>query len=51
MHALADFGIRVLETMFFLGMVGSTLVLVLTAIEDVETLMDSKDEASEPPPG
>jgi len=38
-------GIRVLETMFFLGVVGSIVVLVLTTIADIETLTESDDPA------
>jgi hypothetical protein len=49
-HALADFGVRVLETMFFLGIVGSALVLVLTAIEGIRTLLNSKNGAGETTP-
>jgi hypothetical protein len=36
-------GIRLLEFLFVVGVIGSAIVLVLTAIEDVETLMGSDE--------
>jgi hypothetical protein len=45
MDLLVHIGVRILETLFFLGVVGSTVVLVLTTIEDVETLTESDDPA------
>jgi hypothetical protein len=45
MDLLIHIGVRILETLFFLGVVGSTVVLVLTTIEDVETLTESDDPA------
>ena len=45
MDMLVHIGVRILETMFFLGMLGSCVVLVLTTIEDVETLTESDDAA------
>ena len=38
MGALIHIGIRILEIMFFVGMAGSTVVLILSAIEDIEVL-------------
>lgn len=38
--------IKILEYMFVAGWAGSALVLVLTGIEDIETLLDRKDEVS-----
>lgn len=35
--------IRLLESMFAVGMIGSVVVLVLTAIEDIETLLGSDE--------
>jgi len=32
-------GIRAIESMFIVGGIGSAIVLILTAIEDVETLL------------
>lgn len=46
MGLLATFGLRVLEAMFVLGWLGSMVVLVLTGIEDVETLVEV-DETSD----
>ena len=43
MDLLVLIGVRFLEAMFFLGMAGSTLVLLLTTIEDVETLTESDE--------
>lgn len=43
MGLLATIGVRVLEAMFAVGVAGSAIVLVLTGIEDVETLMGSDD--------
>jgi len=39
--------VKILEYMFVAGWIGSAIVLVLTGIEDVETLLDRKDEASQ----
>ncbi len=36
--------LKILEYMFVVGWAGSALVLLLTGIEDVETLLDRKDE-------
>jgi len=36
-------GIRLLEFLFIVGAIGSAIVLVLTGIEDVETLMGSDE--------
>jgi len=36
-------GVRILEVLFALGVLGSTIVLVLTTIEDVETLTESDE--------
>jgi hypothetical protein len=38
--------VKVLEYMFVAGWMGSAIVLILTGVEDVETLLDRKDEAS-----
>lgn len=43
MELLITLGIRLLETMFVVGGIGSLLVLVLTGIEDIETLFGSDD--------
>jgi hypothetical protein len=43
MGVLVTIGIRVLEAMFVVGGVGSVIVLILSGIEDIETLMGSED--------
>jgi len=43
MGVLATAGLRVLEAMFVLGWIGSIVVLILTGIEDVETLVEIDD--------
>ena len=44
MEMLSAFGVRVLETMFAVGMAGSVIVLILTGIEDIETLFGSDED-------
>ncbi len=46
MNLLVMIGIRTLEAMFAAGWIGTVIVLLLTAIEDVETLIE-KDEPSQ----
>jgi hypothetical protein len=41
--------VRILEGMFIVGAVGCVAVLVLTAIEDVKTLLGRDDEIVSPP--
>lgn len=41
---MAKILLTILEYMFVAGWAGSALVLVLTGIEDVETLLDKHDE-------
>ena len=43
MH-VATILLRILEYMFIAGWIGSAFVLLLTGIEDVETLLDRNDE-------
>ena len=43
MAALASVAVRILEAMFAIGMAGSTIVLILTGIEDIETLLGKDD--------
>jgi hypothetical protein len=40
---LATLLVRILELMFAVGVIGSTVVLVLTAIEDLETLFGREE--------
>jgi hypothetical protein len=44
MGLIATIGVRLLEGMFALGAVGSMVVLILTGIEDVETLLGKDSE-------
>ena len=46
MTALITALIKLLEWLFLIGLAGSAIVLVLTTIEDVETMME-KDEPQE----
>jgi hypothetical protein len=38
--------VKILECMFVAGWAGTAVVLLLTGFEDVETLLDRKDENS-----
>jgi len=40
---IVTFGVRLIELLFAVGLVGSGVVLVLSAIEDIETLIGSDD--------
>ena len=40
---IATFFVRLLEGMFAIGLVGSTLVLLSTFVEDIETLFGMED--------
>ena len=42
--SLSTILVMILEGMFALGMAGSVFVLLLTGIEDVETLLDRKED-------
>lgn len=37
--------IRLLEAIFVIGAIGSTIVLILTSIEDTKTLLGKDDDA------
>ncbi len=43
MRSLVIFGIKVLEIAFVAGIIGSAVVIILTAVEDLRTIF-SKDE-------
>jgi hypothetical protein len=43
MDTLVTIGVRLLEVMFVVGALGSCIVLILSAIEDVETLLGSEE--------
>jgi len=40
MQSLIGFGVRLIETLFVIGLAGTTMVLVKVLIEDVEVLLD-----------
>ena len=44
MNAIITFSIRIVELIFAAGILGSAIVLILSGIEDIETLVGS-DEA------
>ena len=44
------FAVRILEAMFILGMVGSALVVVLTAVDDIRELFVRDDDKANPSP-
>jgi hypothetical protein len=51
MGILVTVAIRLIESMFAIGAIGSFIVLILTAIEDIETLAgvgDSKHTEEQP---
>ena len=39
----AVFGMRLLEVMFFIGIIGSAVVVVITSIQDAQELFDSSE--------
>ena len=49
MNVLLAAGIRVLEFLFFGGWIGSLLVIVLSGIEDMETIFDKNEPTSRQP--
>lgn len=49
MDFLVTAGIRIIEFLFFAGWIGSVLVIVLSGIEDFETIL-SKDPVEPAPP-
>jgi hypothetical protein len=38
--------IRILEAMFAIGILGSILVILISGVEDVETMFDTTDDSS-----
>jgi hypothetical protein len=46
MGMFVTLGIRLLEFMFAVGMIGSVVVLILTGIEDIEILLGFDDSGS-----
>jgi hypothetical protein len=43
MNAIVTFLIRMVELMFAVGVLGSAIVLILSGIEDIETLVGSDE--------
>ena len=41
--------VKVLETIFAAGILGSVVVLILTTIQDLEIMFESDDAGTEPP--
>ena len=46
MSTLVSIVIQVLEVLFVVGMAGSVLVIILSGVEDVETMLDTSDDES-----
>jgi hypothetical protein len=44
MQSLIGFGVRLLEGLFAMGVIGSTVVLVLVLIEDLQTMFGRSSE-------
>jgi hypothetical protein len=44
--ALAIFGMRVIEAMFFLGIAGSAIVIVISSIEDMRELFGKNEHTT-----
>ena len=42
---LVLFGMRLLEVMFFVGIVGSAVVVLITSFEDMHELFDKSEQA------
>ena len=39
----AVFGMRLLEVMFFVGIIGSAVVVIITSIQDAQELFDTSE--------
>jgi len=50
MDFLIATGIRILEFMFFAGWIGSILVILLSGIEDIETVLSKEESSPRQPP-
>jgi hypothetical protein len=44
MNLLVTVGIRILELLFFVGWAGSLFVIILSGVEDVETVLAKNEE-------
>ncbi len=42
--AIAIFGMRLLEVLFFVGIVGSAVVVIITSFEDMHELLGKNEE-------
>ena len=49
MELLIKIGIRIIEVLFFGGVVGSVIVVLITGVEDVETALGGGDDEGEKP--
>jgi hypothetical protein len=47
MSSLIVLGIKILEWMFLVGLAGSTIVILISGVEDVETMLEFHDETGE----
>ena len=43
MIAVVSVAIHILEATFFIGMIGSAIVVIISAVEDLETLFGSEE--------
>ena len=50
MHALGTFLIRIITVLFFVGMAGSVIVIVISFFEDIHELFGPDEPSSEPKP-
>lgn len=46
MDEVIKVGIRTLEVLFFGGLIGSAILVLITAVEDIETVFGSDDAES-----
>jgi hypothetical protein len=44
---LVNFFIQLLEWLFVIGMAGSAVVILISGVEDVETMLETNDHAHE----
>ena len=51
MHILSTFLIRIVTAVFFIGMLGSVIVIVLSFVEDFQELFSSDESHLESPKG
>ncbi len=47
MPFLVVLGIKILEWMFLVGLIGSSIVILISGVEDVETMLEFHDETGE----